>query len=267
MKLITIERAVKLVLNLDYIPEYEPLLEITDMIAEDAQEEYQYDASPHNKLRLEICNARHITAQLLFDHIKNEMSLDNSTLKTDSTHSQIVQESFVDWAFNQYGIDIIIPKPQSNPKLAWRDVKIKIYKDFKIGLFIKGKPNKYSHFNDIGLMGVQNTIPNEQGKILIKLSKKIKVPPVKPAPKDIAAMSKLRHCLRNFSGITTDPFYRFNEGDGWRPRFKLIDAERTTDERAKNEATHISYDDNVSYTPDFNDEEDDEAGIFLRNHQ
>ena len=170
MKLITIEQAVKLVLNLEYIPEYEPLLEITDMIAEDAQEEYQYDASPHNKLRLEICNARHITAQLLFDHIKNEMSLDNSTLKTDSTHSQIVQESFVDWAFNQYGVDIIIPK--SPPEFAWIDVKIKIYKDFKIGLFIKGKLNKYSNFQDIGLIGKRKKTPNNLGKILITLSKK-----------------------------------------------------------------------------------------------
>jgi hypothetical protein len=267
MKLITIEQAVKLILNLEYSSEYEPVLEITDMFAEDAQEEYQYEASPVNKLRLEICNARHVMAERLLEHIEREMSLADSLLKTDSTHSKIVLESFLEWAFNQYGIDIIIPKSQSNPKLAWRDVKIKIYKDFKIGLFIKGKPNKYSHFNDIGLMGVQNTIPNEQGKILIKLSTKIKVPPVKPAPKDNAAMSKLRHCLRNFSGITTDPFYRFNEGDGWRPRFELIDAKRQADERAKNEATHISYDDNVSYTPDFDDEDDDDAGIFLRNHQ
>jgi len=264
MKLITIEEAVKLILNLEYIPEYEPILEITDMIAEDAEEEYKYETTAHNKLRLEICNARHITAQLLFDHIKNEMSLDNSSLKTDPKHSKIVLESFLKWAFNQYGVDIIIPK--SPPKIAWRDVKIKIYEDFKIGLFIKGKPNKYSHFNDIGLMGVQNKMPNEQGKILIKLSKKIKVPLFKAAPADNSAMSKLRRCLRKFSGITTDPFYRLNEGDGWIPRFELIDAIRQADERAKNEATHVSYNDNVSYTPDF-DDEDDEAGILLKNHQ
>ena len=87
MKLITIEEAVKLILNLEYIPEYEPILEITDMIAEDAEEEYQYDASPHNKLRLEICNTRHVMAERLLEHIEREMSLADSSLKTDSTHS------------------------------------------------------------------------------------------------------------------------------------------------------------------------------------
>lgn len=265
MKLITIERAVKLVLNLDYIPEYEPLLEITDMIAEDAQEEYQYDASPHNKLRLEICNARHITAQLLFDHIKNEMSLDNSTLKTDSTHSQIVLESFVDWAFKQYGVDIIIPK--SPPEFAWIDVKIKIYKDFKIGLFIKGKLNKYSHFQDIGLMGKRKKVPNNLGIILIGLSQKQKFPHPTLEDHHKTAISKLRHYLRKFSGISADPFHSFNEGDGWIPCFELIDDRRNADERAKKEATHVSYNDNVSYTPDFDDEDDDDTGNWLRDNQ
>jgi hypothetical protein len=264
MKLITIEEAVKLILNLEYIPEYEPILEITDMIAEDAEEEYQYDASPHNKLRLEICNARHVMAERLLEHIEYEMSLADSLLKTDSTHSKIVLESFVDWAFKQYGVDIIIPI--SPPKIAWEDVKIKIYEDFKIGLFIKGKPKKYSHFRDIGLMGKRKNTPNYLGLILIGLSQNMKYPPSTSKKHNRTAISKLRLCIRKFSGIFADPFNSFNDGDGWIPCFELIDAKSKADERAKNEATHVSYNDNVSYTHDF-DDEDDDTGNWLRDNQ
>ena len=193
------------------------------------------------------------------------MSLDNSTLKTDSTHSQIVQESFVDWAFNQYGVDIIIPK--SPPEFAWIDVKIKIYKDFKIGLFIKGKPKKYSHFRDIGLMGKRKNTPNYLGLILIGLSQNMKYPPSTSKKHNRTAISKLRLCIRKFSGIFADPFHNFNDGDGWIPCFELIDAKSKADERAKNEATHVSYNDNVSYTPDFDDEDDDDTGNWLRDNQ
>jgi hypothetical protein len=231
------------------------------MFAEDAQEEYQYEASPVNKLRLEICNARHVMAERLLEHIEYEMSLADSLLKTDSTHSKIVLESFVDWAFKQYGVDIIIPI--SPPKIAWEDVKIKIYEDFKIGLFIKGKPKKYSHFRDIGLMGKRKNTPNNLGTILIGLSQNMKYPPFTSKKHHRTAISKLRLCLRKFSGVSADPFNSFKECDGWIPCFELIDDRRNADERAKKEATHISYDD---YVLKF-DDEDDDTGNWLRDNQ
>jgi hypothetical protein len=200
-------------------------------------------------------------AERLLEHIEYEMSLADSLLKTDSTHSKIVLESFVDWAFKQYGVDIIIPI--SPPKIAWEDVKIKIYEDFKIGLFIKGKPKKYSHFRDIGLMGKRKNTPNNLGTILIGLSQNMKYPPFTSKKHHRTAISKLRLCLRKFSGVSADPFNSFKECDGWIPCFELIDDRRNADERAKKEATHISYDD---YVLKF-DDEDDDTGNWLRDNQ
>ena len=102
--------------------------------------------------------------------------------------------------------------------------------------------------------------------ILIGLSQGEKYPRAKTTqlePAEIAAISKLRRSLKSNLNIKGDPFTEFNPTDGWKPRFKLIDDRNNADERAKREARHIQYDD--SQHSNFEDE-DDEAGAFIRNH-
>jgi hypothetical protein len=61
------------------------------------------------------------------------------------------------------------------------------------------------------------------------------------------------------TGLSSDPFVAFNEADGWKPRFSLVDDRRNSEERAKRKAVHVPLD---FEAPDFEDE-DDEAGRFL----
>jgi hypothetical protein len=119
-------------------------------------------------------------------------------------------------------------------------------------------------------MGKNKNIPNQSGIILIGLSRNQKFPPdIILEGKHKKAISELRNCLEKLTGISKDPFQKFNPKDGWRPVFKLIDDRRNADERAKKNAVHVSYKDDSSYfdaegdnTQDF-DDEDDDAGQWL----
>ncbi|PLW68154.1 hypothetical protein [Pseudohalioglobus lutimaris] len=82
--------------------------------------------------------------------------------------------------------------------------------------------------------------------------------------------SDLRKALREITGIDSDPFYKYNQADGWKPKFTVSDRRRTADERAKEKAVHTSYDDRFhgqttsdEYTFE---EEEDEAGRYIREH-
>jgi hypothetical protein len=77
-----------------------------------------------------------------------------------------------------------------------------------------------------------------------------------------AAISRLRAALRRLTGISADPFRKYNPADGWRPRFQLIDDRRNAEERAKNQAQHVPYDDTRDYQA-----EDDEAGEWLEQNK
>ncbi|SEQ45779.1 hypothetical protein [Nitrosomonas ureae] len=94
-------------------------------------------------------------------------------------------------------------------------------------------------------MGIRKNAPNHIGGILIALSKERKFPTTKrAAAKHKTAISKLRSALVKLTDIKSDPFTPFNEGYGWKPRFKLIDDRRNADERAKREAVHFSMEEN-----------------------
>ena len=66
-------------------------------------------------------------------------------------------------------------------------------------------------------------------------------------------MTTLRDALQELSGINTDPFYDHDDGvDGWKPRFKVVDRRKAGDERAKEKAVHVGYQDELQShsTPD-----------------
>ena len=268
MKLITIEEAVGLMINLDYIPTDFTLLDMTEAFADEAEANYKQHRTDEFKLTKDICTIRHVLAQTIFDRINSEISSAHSLLDVDPKSGCLTLDSLITWSIEEFGISFQCPPTPIDTK--WIDVKIKIYADYRIGLFIKNKHEKTVHFRDIGLMGTRKIDPNMSGIILIGLSDNQKYPPASnPEGKHKKAISDLRNCLNKLTGISKDPFKKFNPKDGWRPVFKLIDDRRNADERAKKNAVHVSYKDDSSYfdaegddTQDFEDEDDD-AGQWL----
>jgi len=169
--------------------------------------------------------------------------------------------------------NIPIKSHDSVEDYQWEDVTIKIYKDNRIGYSIKNGEYKKCTFQEIGFLDKRKNLPNYLAGLLIGLSERKKFPATKgPAPKDKTAISKLRKSLVKLTGLEGDPFIPINEVDGWKPRFKLIDDRRNADERAKKMAKHEPFDANKKYEDpngparDFEEEEeDDEAGYFLKN--
>ena len=266
MNRITIDEAVGLMINLDYIPTGFTVLDMTEAFANEAEENYAQYRTDEFKLSKDICTIRHVLAQTLFDRINTEIASEHSLLDFDV--ECLTLDSLITWSIEEFGISIQCPPTPNDAQ--WRDVKIKIYDKHKIGLFINGKHEKTVHFRDIGLMGKNKNIPNLLGGILIGLSRNQKFPPdIILEGKHKKAISDLRNCLEKLTGISKDPFQKFNLKDGWRPDFKLIDDRRNADERAKKNADHVSYKDDPSYfdaegdnTQDF-DDEDDDAGKWL----
>lgn len=267
---VTIDEAVALMINWTYIPEEFSLLDVTGALMERAFQEYldsvTTDDSDKLQLNLQTHQKLHEMAKHLHFRISYELgNLDDSLLKIapDSSDDErrLTVKSLDDWAF--FECSISIPNQAiSKTNVDWKDVTIKIYNYYKISLFVNGKRKKQSDFRELGLMGKLKKEPNQLGGILIGLSQSEKFPKeITVEPKDKTAISKLRDSLIRLTGIKRDPFFPFNNGDGWKPRFKLIDDTRNAENRAKQRAVYVEYDDSKhgSITPDFDDEGDDAA--------
>lgn len=274
---LTIEEAVALMINLDYIPTGFSLLELLAAFQEEAEVELhnaKIDSLPADQLdilaiRNSASSARHSLAKLLTDHLCKEIVNPESSIFV-STSGQTIEPriditSLSDWASEHYGIDIQAYRASNqigtgtdepSQNVGWESITIKIYANHRLAYSFEKGPYKQARFQDIGLMGKRKNGPNHLGLILLDLCEKVKFPKTKSENKDAAAISKLRNSLKKMTGISKDPFYSINEADGWKPRFKLIDDRRNADERAKDRATHISYDERVMETPDFEIEKD-----------
>jgi hypothetical protein len=272
---VTIEEAVAQMVNLDYIPTGLTLMEMLAAFQEEAEVEY------HNarieilpvaqlaplKVRVDACTARHTLAQLLIDHLRRELASHESSIAVVSNETSAEPSldfgSVSDWASDRYGIDIkedtgyrqgADGAVDSAPKVRWEEVIIKIYANHKLAFSKRGGDWTPSSFQDIDLMGARKNEPNQRGGILLGLCLGKKFPSGKaPQNKDAAAISKLRRALEKLTGLSNDPFLPISEGDGWKPRFKLIDCRRIGDERAKDRAVHVSFDE----SRDFDIEKDD----------
>jgi|GEM_PF-4995484 len=114
---------------------------------------------------------------------------------------------------------------------------------------------------------------NSQGVILLGLAGGGLL---KSPEKNSKKVSRLREVLRTHLGVRDDPFDAYQQGIGWRPRFKILDKRGGADERAKREAErrtvpleHLS-----EFHPlvgDFDDcagqFEEDEADAWLKDHE
>lgn len=283
---ITIDEALALMVNMDYIPAGLTVLDMTSAFLEEAEVEYEnakIDRLSEEqvsifKVRFDVCTLRHELAENIQDALKQEINnIQNAMLVVamESPVKRLTLGSVSEWAYDRYGIAIPIDIPivggsdltnGSHRIASWEDVTIKIYKGYKIGWKVEGSKFQNSSFRKIGLMGDAQKSPNKQGGILIGLSQKKKFPIARTLiAADKTACSKLRESLFRLTGISDDPFYKYDPDQGWNPRFTLIDDRNNSDELLKKEAIHEQYDDDKHghVNKDFEDE-DDEAGDFLK---
>lgn len=277
-KSVTADQAVARLLNVDYIPDGFSLLEMTSAFLEEAQVDYENaaldrvagNAKSLLALRASICEARRQLAQQLLESLQLELESEDCSVvqigKEETPHFDMLSVS--DWAFYKFGIGTPTGINFGNEEITydWGDITVKIYAGYKLGVKIKSGNYRKSSFQAIGLMGKLKNDPNELGGILIGLATGRKFPPTRHLlPSHKTAISKLRNSLVKLVNLPSDPFLPINEGDGWQPRFKLIDDRRNADERAKGEAIHVPFEETQNAEEkrqDF-DFEHDEAQAFI----
>nr|WP_321464596.1 hypothetical protein [uncultured Desulfobulbus sp.] len=272
---ITVEEAVSEMVNMDYIPAGFTLLDMLAAFREEAEVEHhngQIDRLPEEQIkvmeiRIHACQERYALAEHLLESLQNEVEHRDGSMIVLADESfgkqRLTFESVSDWAADRYGIGISRPKPsiQANrtpeenadlkevttQKPIWEDVTIKIWEDHKIGYSIKGGSFKRSHFRNIGLMGSVKNVANKNGIILIGLSEGKKFPSGgRSEAKDKTAVSKLRQALVKLTNLSGDPFIRYNEYDGWKPRFTLIDDRNNANEREEGKNKPEEFDETKS---------------------
>jgi hypothetical protein len=267
------EEALARMVSLAYMPKGFSVRDLTSAFLEVAEVDHENARSNERELqaiRANVCEARHALAEALSVAMDFELSrgADSMLNFADATEGiqRVTVESLSEWANDQFGIGALEweswNQSPANDGMRWENVTIKIYRDYRLGVKFENGKLKRSSFRDIGLMGLRKSIPNDRGGILIGLSKGEKFPTrQKIEHKDKTAVSKLRYSLSKLTGLQGDPFRTFNEADGWKPRFKLIDDRRNADERAKSEARHESLDETRNYA----DENDDAADWLSKN--
>ena len=290
---VTVEDAVARMVNMDYIPEGFTLVEMTAAFLEEAEVEHHnaiVNLLPAGEIaalqiRMDACKARHLLTQLLLDALNHEIANPEGSMIVLSGDSDIQPcltiESVISWADENFGI-LISKWPhdgngsdetnESVKNARWEDVTIKIYKDdmvedypnYRLAYFSEktGPKGREKYFQDIGLMGKRKNVPNTPGGILIGLGLGEKYPRgINPGKElsnsEAVAITRIRTALKMLTDIKTDPF-TFNKTDGYKPRFKLVDATNVANERAQNRARHDSYDENDGQ---HNDGHDDDEGF------
>lgn len=257
---VTADEAIARILKVDYLHEGATLRQMLEGYSDDAEidhdnariEQLTDDQKSRRAIRADICRFRCQIAERLLLGLEFEVHNEDSYVikipGNASTGQLFDMESVSNWAFYEYGIglptdvDMGVSHDRSAIPMRWEDVTIKIYDGYRIGVKKPDGKYKIQTFPKIGLMGAKHNTPNLLGGILIGLSKAERFPRGRDADNaSKAAISKLRISLRRLTGIQSDPFAPFNEGDGWKPRFDLIDDRRNADERAKRTAIFVPY--------------------------
>jgi hypothetical protein len=268
---VSMDQALAILVNLDLsLVEY-GVMDILQALIADA--EFNYDGATGDAeiaiqaLAVNVCCSRYRMAEYLKEQLQLELAKPHSPLKAQNTDASSVAQidisSLSYWAAINYGIDIPLKHKKhsdTKQKPTWHDLKISIHQNWKIRYRFGSDKHQWLNFQKIGLMGSRKHEPNKQGVILVGLCEGKKYPPSpkSPTPAEKKAMSLLRDALQQLTGLQDDPFYPYNDGDGWKPKFTLLDRRRSQDERAKQRAKHESYDDSIygAEPPDFECEND-----------
>jgi len=266
--LLTVEEALSLLVNMDFIPDGETVLSMADAFLEEATAEYNNANNSDKNLcrlknRMDVCEVRCKLVLMLMDSLAEyEFNVNESLTEYDEDtfvgNPLLTRISLGKWAYDRFGINIpytglferisienvaklaeLISKNNAKQP-SWQDVTIKIQADYMIRYSLDGAKWKRKSFFDIGLIDKSNNKPNMSGLILIGLSMKKKYPyhSSKSEGKNKVAITRLRGSLRQLTGLLDDAFLTFNIADGYKPKFKLIDDRRNAEQRAEKEAIH-----------------------------
>jgi hypothetical protein len=278
---VTIEEALSLLINLDYVPAGFTVLDMTSAFADEAEVESGNMRSENLaelgkdaiRSRLAVCRSRNELAQALFAALNSAAVAGD--LIADSgpgQHSGVPRYKVGDinmWASDRFGLAIrwAVTFGQQEPPVqkqgTWEEVTVKIQQDYKLAWRISSAKWQLSHFREIGLMGGRKNAPNALGLMLLGLSQGRAFKGTTNAHK--AQMSRLRSSLMRLTSLDGDPFMPYASQDCWKPRFQLIDDRRNAEERAKSKAVHVPFEEVENDVASY-DVEDDAAGAFLKAH-
>ena len=268
------ENALAMLIRLDPLVVEYGVMDILQVLLDEAQLNYDRAVGESeiaiSALTVNVCHMRYRLAEYFQEQLQLELAKPDSPLKSKNTDKEKIDVAELSyWAAISYGIDIPLAHNKgkdTKQKPTWHDLTISIHQNWKIRYCFGSDKPQWSNFQKIDLMGSRKHEPNKQGAILIGLSEEKKYPPSSrsPTPAEKKAISLLRDALKQLTGLQDDPFYPYTDGDGWKPKFTLLDRRRSQDERAKQRARHESYDDSIygAEPPDF-DREDDDAQKYI----
>jgi hypothetical protein len=207
------------------------------------------------------------------------------------------------WTYRKYGISIAEwakdqatppeqedkanpvdpPRCRLGPSTKWESITIRLLPENRIKFAVNGKSLGISELHGTELLHKRTKKLRTPGLLLEDLAKRPSIPSAlsgKERSSRRKAVSILRSTLSDLSGISSDPFYAHNPGDGWKPRFKLLDRRSAAEERAEEKAVHIPFNDEISADPHgqrpgglsesdpytYQDDGDDDGSAFLKEH-
>jgi hypothetical protein len=207
------------------------------------------------------------------------------------------------WTYRKYGISIAEwakdqatppeqedktnpvdpPRYSPDPSTKWESITIRLLPGNRITFTANGKSLGISDLHGTELLHKRTKALREPGSLLEDLAIETSISAAhsgKESSSRRKAVSILRSTLSELSGISSDPFYKYNPGDGWKPRFELLDRRNAAEERAKEKAKNVPYNDEITADPNgesaedlshsdlypYQDEEGDDATAFLKKH-
>lgn len=276
---ITKQDAVSYLMGLGAALDQFTVLELASAVAEEA------DANAENwvvdnpdKLSKSLLNGMANIAEMRenlvnqFENLIEDMVVQAETLqimtRLQDQEVLIEYDSFAEWAGSKLYIELPVRKAKKIIDAKWEDVTIKIKDTQKLQVIIKNRKPFYLSFADMRLMAVNKYDPNRLGLILIGMSHRKRYPPLSEENSDKfkVNISKLNKNIKENISIsdTTTPIF-YDRTNGYLPRFKLINDERSRDKRAKNDAVHVQYNELFHSENEYTfDDEEDEAGNFLK---
>jgi hypothetical protein len=162
--------------------------------------------------------------------------------------------------------------PNSNgTDIGWQDVSIALNAFHKITFKLPDGKTIRANLEGTKLLDNRYKKLSMAGIALLGLATKSSIKQKKPGSTEGISskiMTELRQALQNLSNIKSDPFYVYESVDGWKPKFRIVDRRNASDERAKDKAQHVQFDEAI-HSPKtdkeypYPEDEQDEAAQFL----
>lgn len=146
-------------------------------------------------------------------------------------------------------------------EIIWENITIKLLANNRISYSLGDKePFLDRTMAAADLINQRTNSLNKHGEVLAGLARDIKFPPgitlSGSEKKVVGRLRKSLNLLLDCSG-GRDPFLPFNEHDGWKPRFNIIDNRSAADERAKQKRVDVPYVEDEYTYEDEGDETDE----------